>query len=41
MRAIGLEIVRVLDSDVRNDADSVAGYIKEQCELIRDRMGER
>ena len=36
MRAIGLEIIRVLDSDVRKDADRVAIYIKEQCELVRD-----
>ena len=39
MRAIGLEIVRVLDSDVRKDADRVARYIEEQCRLIRDRKG--
>ena len=40
MQAIGLTIVRVLDSDVRKDANSVAGYIKEQCELIRDRLSK-
>ena len=40
MQAIGLTIVRVLDSDVRKDANSVAEYIKEQCELIRDRLCE-
>ena len=40
MQAIGLTIVRVLDSDVRKDANSVAEYIKEQCELIRDRLSE-
>ena len=40
MQAIGLTIVRVLDSDVRKDANSVAQYIKEQCELIRDRLSE-
>lgn len=36
MRAIGLEIIRVLDSDVRKNADEVALYIKVQCEKIRD-----
>lgn len=36
MRAIGLEIIRVLDSDVRKNADEVALYIKGQCEKIRD-----
>ena len=40
MRAIGLEIVRVLDKDVIRDADEVARYIEEQCALIRERMGE-
>ncbi len=40
MQAIGLEIVRVLDSDVRKDADEVARYIREQCELIRNKMRE-
>ena len=34
MKAIGLEVVRVLDSDVRKDADRAADYIKEQCDLI-------
>ena len=34
MRVIGLEIVRVLDNDVRKDADRVADYIKDQCELL-------
>ena len=34
MQAIGLRIVRVLDSDVRKDADRAADYIKEQCDLI-------
>ena len=38
MRAIGLEIVRVLDGDVRMDADRVADYIKEQCDLIHSRL---
>jgi very-short-patch-repair endonuclease len=41
MEAIGLEIVRVIDSDVRKDVDSVATYIKERCELIRDKKKER
>jgi very-short-patch-repair endonuclease len=37
MRAIGLVVVRVNDGDVRRDADRVAAYIKEQCELIKGR----
>ena len=37
MRAIGLVVVRVNDGDVRRDADKVAAYIKEQCELIKGR----
>ena len=41
MQAIGLTIVRALDSDVRKDANSVAEYIKEQCELIRDRLSKK
>ena len=40
MQAIGLTIVRVLDSDVRKDANNVAEYIKEQCKLIRDRLSK-
>ena len=36
MRAIGLVVVRVIDGDVRKDADRVADYIKEQCELIKE-----
>ena len=39
MRAIGLEIIRVLDSDVRNNADEVALYIKERCEKIMEAQG--
>ena len=39
MRAIGLEIIRVIDGDVRKDADTVATFIEEQCKLIRERMG--
>ena len=38
MRAIGLEIVRVLDGDVCKDADRVADYVKEQCDLIYSRL---
>ena len=38
MKAIGLEIVRVLDSDVRKDADRVALYIEEQCKLIQESL---
>ena len=40
MRALGLEIIRVLDGDVRKDADRVAMYIEDQCKLIQERMGE-
>ena len=38
MRAIGLEIVRVLDGDVRKNPDGVARFIEEQCKLIKNRM---
>ena len=38
MRAIGLEIIRVIDSDVRKDADKVAIFIENQCKMIRERM---
>ena len=37
MRAIGLEIIRVIDGDVRKDADAVAAFIGNQCEIIRER----
>ena len=37
MRVIGLEVIRILDSDVRRDADGVARYIQEQCGMIGDR----
>ena len=37
MRVLGLEIIRVLDGDVRKDPDRVAEYIKDQCDLIRDK----
>ena len=40
MRAIGLEIIRVNDGDVRDDADRVAACITEQCRMIRERMGK-
>lgn len=40
MRVLGIEILRVLDSDVRRDPDQIAFYIKEQCELIRNKAGE-
>ena len=36
MRALGLEIIRVLDSDVRKDANRVARFIEEQCKLIQN-----
>lgn len=41
MRAIGLEIIRVIDSDVRKDADSVAEHIKERCEEIHNKMDKK
>ena len=40
MMAIGLVVVRVNDGDVRRDADKVADYIKEQCDLIKVRKDE-
>ena len=40
MMAIGLVVLRVNDGDVRRDADKVADYIKEQCDLIKVRKGE-
>ena len=40
MRVLGLEILRVLDSDVRKDADQVARFIEEQCKIIQGREGE-
>lgn len=40
MKAIGLEVVRIIDGDVRKDADRVADYIKELCDLIKARMNE-
>ena len=40
MRALGLEIIRVLDGDVRKDADRVAAFIEDQCRLIQERIGE-
>ena len=39
MRVIGLEIMRVLDSDVRKDADGVAAFIEDQCKIIKERIG--
>ena len=41
MRVLGLEILRVLDGDVRKDADEVACFIEEQCKLIQGRESER
>ncbi len=35
MRVLGLTIVRVLDSEVRKDAERVAKYIEEKCHEIR------
>jgi len=39
MRALGLEIIRVLDSDVHTDAHRVAQFIEERCKEILDGMG--
>lgn len=36
MRALGLEIVRVIDGDVRKDADAVARYIEDKCKEIQE-----
>ena len=36
MQVLGLEIIRVLDSDVRKDANRVARFIEEQCKLIQN-----
>lgn len=38
MKAIGLEILRVIDSDVRKDPNNVTEFIKEQCDLIHNRL---
>ena len=38
MQVIGLEIIRVIDGDVRKDADAVAAFIENQCKMIRERM---
>ena len=38
MQVLGLEIVRVLDGDVRKDADNVARYVEERCKDIQSRM---
>ena len=38
MRVIGLEIIRVIDGDVRKDADTVAAFIENQCKMIKERM---
>jgi very-short-patch-repair endonuclease len=38
MRVIGLEIIRVLDGDVRKDADNVAAFIEDQCKIIKERI---
>ena len=40
MRAIGLEIIRVNDGDVRDDADRVAAFITDQCRMIQEKMGK-
>jgi len=39
MRVIGLEILRVMDSEVRKNPDYVAAGIKEQCLMISGRKG--
>jgi len=38
MRTIGLEIIRVNDGDVRDDADRVTAFITDQCRLIQKKM---
>ncbi len=40
MQALGLEILRVLDGDVRKDADRVACFIEEQCRGIQERISK-
>ncbi len=41
MRVLGLTIVRVLDSDVRKDAERVAKHIEEKCREIRAQKKSR
>ena len=41
MQALGLEIIRVLDSDVRKDVQQVARSIEERCKLIQSRSEEK
>ena len=41
MRASGLEIIRVLDGDVRKDADRVAAFIADQCLTLKERMDSK
>lgn len=40
MRAIGLEVIRIWDGDVRDDPNRVARFIEEQCRLMRERVNE-
>ena len=40
MKVLGLKILRILDNDVRKDPDRVAIYIKELCDLTRDKTRE-
>ena len=40
MRALGLEIVRVIDSDVRKDAAAVARYLEDRCKEIQEAKKE-
>jgi len=37
---LGLEIVRVIDGDVRKDADAVARYIEDKCKETQDAKKE-
>ena len=41
MQALGLEIIRVLDSDVRKDVQQVARSIEERCKLIQSISEEK
>lgn len=40
LQALGLEIVRVIDSDVRKDADAVARYLEDRCKEMEEAKKE-
>ncbi len=40
MKVLGLNILRILDNDVRKEPNRVAAFIKEQCDLIRAKTNE-